>query len=232
MMLVAIHQPQYLPWLGYFDKMDRADAFCYLDNVQYKKNEWQNRNRLKTAQGWQWLTVPVKYRFPQKIIEVTVNEAVHWQHKHIQALITNYKKAPYFNDYFPVIESALKHDFKNIGDLNIHMITRVREILGIHSKPVVRGSEIPLSDDPTGRLVDICKYFGGDTYLAGQDGTKYMEMDQFGKSGIKVATQEFEHPEYPQCFGDFQSHLSIIDLIFNCGPESLKIIRKGRREAV
>lgn len=227
-MLIAIHQPQYLPWLGYFDKMDRADAFCYLDNVQYKKNEWQNRNRLKTAQGWQWITVPVRYRFPQKIIEVSVNAAVKWQHKHLQALITNYKKAPYFDDYFPVFESALKHDFESIGDLNVHMITRIREILGMNSKPVVRASAIPLSGDPTGRLIDICRYFGGDTYLAGQDGTKYMEMDQFEKSGIKVATQEFEHPAYAQCFGDFQSHLSIIDLIFNCGPESLTIIRNGR----
>ncbi len=227
-MIVAIHQPQYLPWLGYFDKIDQADAFCYLDNVQYKKNEWQNRNRLKTVQGWQWLTVPVRYRFPQKIIEVAVNETENWRHKHIRAMVTNYTKAPYFEDYFPVIDSALKHNFENIGDLNIHMITQIREILGMNNKPVVRASEIQLSDDPTGRLVDICEYFKGSTYLSGQDGNKYMDMEQFKKRGIKVISQKYDHPEYPQCFGDFQSHMSIIDLIFNCGPESLAIIRKGR----
>lgn len=212
--------------------MDQADAFCCLDNVQFKKNEWQNRNRLKTAQGWQWLTVPVRYRFPQKIIEVSVNEAVQWQHKHIQALVTNYKKAAYFDDYFPVFESTLKHDFENIGDLNIHMITQIREILGMNSKPVVRASGIPLSDDPTGRLIDICKHFGGDTYLAGQDGANYMDMEQFERNGIRVATQKFNHPVYPQCFGGFQSHMSIVDLIFNCGPESLNIIRTGNRSSV
>lgn len=228
-MIIAIHQPQYLPWLGYFDKMDLADAFCYLDNVQYKKNEWQNRNRLKTARGWQWITVPVHYRFPQKIIEVTVNESVNWQHKHIQALVTNYKKAPYFDNYFPIFKSALKHDFENIGDLNIHMITQIREILGINNKPVVRASELSLSDDPTGRLIDICNHFGGDTYLAGQDGANYMDMEQFEKNGIKVIAQKYEHPIYPQCFGDFQSHMSIIDLLFNCGPESLTVLRSARK---
>jgi len=227
-MIVAIHQPQYLPWLGYFGKMDQADAFCYLDNVQYKKNEWQNRNRLKTAQGSQWITVPVRYRFPQKIIEVSINEAVNWQHKHIQALATNYRKAPYFEDYFPIFESALRQDFDTICDVNICMITQIREILGINHKPVVRASELPLSEDPTGRLVDICKYFDGSTYLAGQDGAKYMDAFQFSEAGIEVITQTFLHPEYQQCFGEFQSHMSIIDLIFNCGPDSLSILRKGR----
>jgi len=228
-MLVTIHQPQFLPWLGYLDKMDRADAFCYLDNVQFKKNEWQNRNRLKTAKGWQWMTVPVCYRFGQKIIEVAINAAVNWQHKHLRTLITNYQKAPYFNEYFPIFESALKHEFENIGDLNVHMITQIREIIGINNKPVVRASDLTLSEDPTGRLIDICKFFNGDQYLAGQDGSKYMDMDQFAEAGIEVISQEYHHPEYPQCFGEFQPHMSIIDLIFNCGPESLAIIRKGRR---
>ncbi len=230
-MIVAIHQPQYLPWLGYFDKMDQADAFCYLDNVQYKKNEWQNRNRLKTAQGWQWLTVPTHYRFPQKIVEVKINDTVKWQHKHTQSITTNYSKSRYYDDYFPTLESVLKQDFETIADFNIHMITQIREILGINSKPVVRASELSLSEDPTGRLIDICKYFSSDTYLAGQDGANYMDMEQFAKAGIKVMVQEFNHPVYPQCFGEFQSHMSIVDLIFNCGPESLAIIRTGRRSA-
>jgi len=227
-LIVATHQPQYLPWLGYFDKMDQAAAFCYLDNVQYKKNEWQNRNRIKTAQDWQWLTVPVRYRFPQKIPEVMVNKAVKWQRKHLQALTTNYNKARYFDDYFPIFESALKQDFEAISDVNIHMTTLIREILGINGKPTVRASELSLSEDPTGRLIDICEYFKCDIYLAGRDGSKYMDMKQFEGRGVKVIAQEFEHPEYPQCFGDFQSHMSIIDLIFNCGPESLSILRKGR----
>jgi hypothetical protein len=230
--IIAIHQPQYLPWLGYFDKMDRADAFCYLDNVQYKKNEWQNRNRLKTAQGRQWIAVPVRYRFPQKMIEVTVNDAVNWRRKHLQAMLTNYRKAPFFNEHYPAYEAVLQNDLISIVDLNICMIEQIRKILGLDEKPVVRASELSASDDPTGRLVDICRHFGGDTYLAGQDGKNYMDMAQFQESGIKVVTQEYNHPEYPQCFGEFEPHMSIIDLIFNCGPDSLSIIRKGRREAI
>ncbi len=226
-MIVAIHQPQYLPWLGYFDKMDRADAFCYLDNVQFKKNEWQNRNRVKNATGWQWITVPVQYKFPQKIVEVSVNNAVKWQHKHIQALITNYKKAPFFDEYFPIFESALRHEFDTINDVNIHMTTQIREILGLNNKPAIRSSELSLDDDPAGRLVEICEHLNGDVYLAGRDGSNYMDMDQFAEAGIKVVSQAYYHPEYPQCFGEFQSHLSIIDLIFNCGQESLSILRKG-----
>jgi len=96
-LIAAIHQPQYLPWLGYIDKMDKADVFCFLDNVQYKKNEWQNRNRVKTVGGWQWVTVPVSYKFPEKINAVKINNSVNWRRKHLQALVTNYGKAPYFS---------------------------------------------------------------------------------------------------------------------------------------
>ncbi|QTA79487.1 WbqC-like domain-containing protein [Desulfonema limicola] len=102
-MTAAVHQPQYLPWLGYFDKMDKADVFCYLDNVQFKKNEWQNRNRIKTSKGWQWITMPVCYRFPQKINEVEINNNVKWQRKHLQALITNYSKSPFFEKFLPFL---------------------------------------------------------------------------------------------------------------------------------
>jgi hypothetical protein len=93
-LIVAVHQPQYLPWLGYFDKIRRADIFSYLDCVQYKKNDWQNRNRIKTSQGWQWLTVPVRFQFPEKICEVKINQTVKWHKKHLQALVTNYRRAP------------------------------------------------------------------------------------------------------------------------------------------
>ena len=112
-LIVAVHQPQYLPWLGYFDKMRTADVFCYLDNVQYKKNEWQNRNRIKTAHSRQWITVPVRYRFPQKINEVEINNTQKWHKKHLQALITNYSKAPYFNDYITQFEDCNFRSLRN-----------------------------------------------------------------------------------------------------------------------
>ena len=224
-MIVAIHQPQYLPWIGYFDKMLKADAFCYLDNVQFKKNEWQNRNRIKTSQGWQWLTVPVEYRFPQKINEVKINRAVDWRKKHFQTLISNYSKAPFFKEHVSFFEQAYARDWEFISELNIFMIEYIREKLGrLGDKPTVLASHLKLSDDPTGRLIDICKTLGAGTYLAGRDGSKYMDLESFKASGLKVITQDFQHPCYPQRFGAFVPNLSVVDLLFNCGPQSIEKI--------
>ena len=223
-MIVAVHQPQYLPWLGYFDKMRIADVFCYLDNVQYKKNEWQNRNRIKTAQGWQWITVPVCFRFPQKINEVEINNSVNWKKKHFQALTTNYSKAPYFKDYIVPLEDFFTKEWDLLSELNIALLERLRGRLNLKDKPAVLASSLELRDDPTDRLIDICILLGADAYLAGQDGATYMDLERFKENGIAVITQEFKHPVYPQPFGDFQSHMSVIDLLFNCGPDSLKII--------
>ena len=223
-MIVAVHQPQYLPWLGYFDKINKADVFCYLDNVQYKKNEWQNRNRIKTAEGWQWITTPVIYRFSQKMNEVKINNSVNWRRKHLQALITNYNRAPFFREYIDFFEEVFSKDWEFLSGLNVYLIEKLREILNLKEKLTVKASDLNLSDDPTDRLIDICKSFGGDIYLSGEDGIKYMNLVRFKERGVKVIVQDFRHPRYPQLFGDFQSHMSIVDLLFNCGPESIEII--------
>ncbi|MGD8665672.1 MAG: WbqC family protein, partial [Desulfobacterales bacterium] len=215
-MIVAVHQPQYLPWLGYFDKMRRADVFCYLNDVQYKKNEWQNRNRIKTARGWQWLTVPVRYHFPEKINEVKINNTTGWQKKHFQALVTNYNRAPFYKTYSTIFEDAFAGDWEFISELNIHLLAHLREALEIHTKPVVVSSDLELRDEPTDRLIDICKAVGADTYLAGQGGADYMDLERFENDGIRVIFQDFKHPVYTQLFADFESHLSIVDLLFNC----------------
>ncbi len=225
-MIVAVHQPQYLPWLGYFDKMRRADVFCFLDNVQYKKNDWQNRNRIKTAQGWQWLTVPVHYRFPQTINEVTINNAVKWKNKHLQALISNYNRAPFFKEFLDIFQQVYSENWESLSELNILLINRLRTALGLDPRPAVRASDYDLREDPTDRLIDICKALKADTYLSGQDGVKYMNMERFKQSGIRVVVQDFKHPAYPQIFEEFQSHMSVVDLLFNCGPGSLEKIEE------
>ena len=224
-MIVSIHQPQYLPWLGYFDKIDAADVFCFLDNVQYKKNEWQNRNRIKTAQGAQWLTVPVSYRFGQKISEVLVNNHENWVRKHLQGLVTNYAKAPFFEQYFGLIEEVLRRPWERLADLNIHLIEVLINGLGLTDTETVVASDLDLRDDPTDRLVDICRSVGADAYLSGKDGAKYMDLARFEDAGIAVVFQEFRHPVYTQLFGGFESHLSVVDLLFNCGPDAAAVIR-------
>jgi hypothetical protein len=226
-LILAVHQPQYLPWIGYFDKMRRAEVFCYLNDVQYKKNEWQNRNRIKTAQDWQWLTVPVRYHFPEKINEVRINNTTQWSKKHLQALKTNYSRAPYFKEYISIFEDTLSRDWEFISELNIHLIERLKDALQMQQKTTIISSELKLREDPTDRLIDICKALGADTYLAGQGGADYMDAARFEKNGLKVIMQEFKHPVYSQLFGDFQPHLSIVDLLFNCGPESMDMIRSA-----
>jgi hypothetical protein len=226
-LIVAVHQPQYLPWIGYFDKMRRADVFCYLNDVQYKKNEWQNRNRIKTAQDWQWLTVPVRYRFPEKINEVRINNTIPWSKKHLQALKTNYNRAPYFKAYISIFEDIFSREWEFVSELNIHLIERLKDSLQMQKKATTVSSELTLREEPTDRLIDICKALGADTYLAGQGGADYMDAKRFAENGLKVIVQDFAHPVYPQLFGDFQSHLSIVDLLFNCGPESMNIIREA-----
>jgi hypothetical protein len=224
-LIVAVHQPQYLPWLGYFDKIDKADIFCFLDNVQFKKNDWQNRNRIKSPTGWQWMTTPVLYRFPQSINEVKINNTVNWKRKHLQALITNYGKAPFFDDFIDFFNHAYLKDWEFLNDLNVYFIRGILKMLKIGKKTTVFSSELNLSNDPTERLIDICKNLGADTYLSGQDGINYLNQTRFRQQGIRLIVQHFNHPVYHQLFGEFQSHLSIVDLLFNCGPEAIRKIR-------
>jgi len=215
--------------LGYFDKIDRADVFVLLDTVQYKKNEWQNRNRIKTANGPQWLTVPVCFRYPQLIQEVEINNRERWQHKHWQALKTNYARAPYWDFLKPFFEEILDQPWEKIAPLNITVVRRLCELLGIET-PIHIASELgTFPEDPDERLIAITRHFGADTYLAGSGGYNYMNLDAYRSAGIKVIFQEFRHPVYRQLFSDeFISHLSVIDLVFNHGPESLNIIRSTR----
>jgi hypothetical protein len=224
-MIVAVHQPQYLPWLGYFDKIASADVFVLLDNVQYKKNEWQNRNRIKTAAGPQWLTVPVTYRFGQRINEVLINNRESWQKRQKQTIITNYRKSPHWQELSTALEEIFVRPWEGLADLNIFVVRRLVEILGV-STPIHVASELPaFPEDPDERLIGIAKHFGADAYLAGSGGHNYMNLDKFEQNGVKVLFQDYRHPVYRQLFEGFEPFLSVVDLIFNHGKESLRILR-------
>lgn len=223
-MLITIHQPQYLPWLGYLDKIDKADIFVILDNVQFKKNEWQNRNRIKTAQGWQWITVPVLFRFPEKINEVRINNKTNWSRKHLQALITNYSQSIYFDNYKSFFENVFSRSWDRLVDINVEIIKFLISALGLKTK-LVLSSDLKVREESTERLIDICKILNGNKYLVGKDGNNYMNLDLFDKEGIDLIFQDFKHPEYNQLFGDFEPYMSAVDLLFNCGDNSLKILR-------
>ncbi|MBI4721416.1 MAG: WbqC family protein [Candidatus Stahlbacteria bacterium] len=215
-MICAIHQPQYLPYLGFFDKIRQADVFVLLDNCQFKKNEWQNRNRIRDKEGWQWLTVPVIQRFGQSINEVKINNTLNWRHKHIQAILLNYPQSPKHRKEF--FRNSLDREWNYLVDINIHFIIYLMDAFEINTKMIRASEEVHLMDihsQATDRLIEICEKMGADTYLSGPGGKEYLEVEKF--KHIKLKFQEFNHPTYTQQFKGFIPFLSSIDYLFNCG---------------
>jgi hypothetical protein len=214
--------------LGYFDKIDAADVFIFLDTVQFKKHEWQNRNRIRTSNGWQWLTVPIIDRFPERIDGVEINAKTDWQRKHCQALRLHYGRAPFWNPLGPELVALLESPWPRLSELNVAVTDLLCRHLGIKT-PRLLASSLSAREDPTDRLIDLCRDVGGTAYLAGQSGPSYMDVGRFAEVGIDAQVQVYTHPKYPQRYQPFVSHLAVIDLLFNCGPESLTVLRSGRR---
>jgi hypothetical protein len=226
-MIVAIHQPQFMPWLGYFDKIRKCHTFVFLDIVQFKKNEFQNRNKIKTAQGWMWLTVPVSYKYPQHLDEVMINDGVDWRKKHLTSLTINYQRATYFHTFFPDLKQFYtRHpeSAETIAEFNRESVIMLLKLLGVVKDTACASALGDLPDEPSERLAAICATIGADTYLSGAGGKTYLDQKPFNSRGIKVVFQEFQHPVYPQLYGDFVPNLSLLDLLFNCGTDSLNIL--------
>jgi hypothetical protein len=224
---IAVLQPSYLPWLGYFDQMARTDAFVFYDDVQFDKNGWRNRNRIRTAggQGWQWLTVPVltKGRHAPKIREVEINNTEAWRRKHLASLTQEYGGSPFFKDYIGFFEEAYGRDWSSLRDLCVHFIRGLCGIFGIGT-PVHFSSEIGAGGARVERLVAICERLGADEYLTGDAAEDYLTPEPFDAKGIRILYQRYQHPEYSQQHRPFVSHLSAVDLLFNCGPASLGVL--------
>lgn len=221
-MILAAHQPQFMPWMGYFDKMLHSDVFVLLDNVQFKKSEWQNRNRVLMNGAPSWLTVPVLHRFPQNINEVEINGAAgDWKSKHLKTLAQCYGKAGFFKEADAVARDIYGHEWKLLSPLNVATVESLKEALGIKTK-LVLSSTLELEGTSTARLVDLCRKMGADTYLAGAGGHDYMDLSLFEKAGIKVIFQEYKHPEYVQGSAAFVPYLSALDLLFHCGTQKAR----------
>ncbi|MDP2104819.1 MAG: WbqC family protein [Desulfobulbaceae bacterium] len=224
-MIISVHQPQYMPWLGYFAKMAGADHFILLDTVQYKKNEWQNRNRIKTATGWQWLTVPVAFNFPETINQVRTINSQNWQRTHQQSIITNYNRAPYFEQVMTWLAPLFAIEWKTLAELNISLVRSLAGFLGITTLIHVASELGPFPETPDERLIVLVRHFDGKKYIAGSGGQGYMNLNTWSDAGIEVEFQDYHHPTYPQLFGPFEPNLSVLDLLFNCGPNSLNLLR-------
>lgn len=233
-MRIGILQPGYLPWLGFFEQMHKCDVFVLYDDVQYDKHGWRNRNRIKTVGGVQWLTVPVSVSLADspRINEVRIDNSVNWRKKHLQSIRQNYSRAPYYGSYIGLFEETYAAEWELLVDLDIHFIEKLAACLGI-STCLVRSSGIDITEtDRIGRLVNICRAFNADTFYEGAAGRDYIDTEYFVGQGITVEFQEYIHPVYHQLYGDFIPYLSVIDLLFNHGEESLSILTSTHREAI
>jgi hypothetical protein len=225
-MVIGILQPGYLPWLGFFEQMHNSDVFVIYDDVQYDKEGWRNRNRIKTANGIQWLTVPVllKGSDSQMILDVRIDNKTNWRKKHLAAIRQSYSKAPCFKDYIDIFEDAYARDWDSLVALDMYFIQTLAECLGMGHKNIVRSSTLNIQGDRIERLIKICEFFGADVFYEGASGKNYIDERDFLARGVKVEFQNYLHPAYRQLYNDFTPNLSVIDLLFNRGKESLGII--------
>ncbi len=232
-MKIAIAQPTYLPWLGYFDLLDQVDKFVLLDTVQFSKQSWQQRNRIKTPTGLLWLTVPVVFRgrLGQRIVDVEIREADFWR-DHLRAVELNYRRAPFFDEYFSALSELLPSASSGLrlAELNIGLLCWLAGSLDIKT-PIVRASELAVDGKRTHLLAEICSLLGATTYVSPLGSADYLlaELPILTGRGVDVVFQHYDHPSYRQLFPPFQAHASALDLLFNEGGESQPIVRSGRR---
>jgi len=223
---LAAHQPNYLPWLGYLYKVDQADVFVLADDVQYTKHGYVNRNRVRTREGWQWLTVPVRSRgrSGQLIRDVELETDLPWARKHVQTLEWNYQDAPFFEDHMPFVRDLFRSQPTHLLELNLQLLTYLLTQLGIDTQ-LRLSSELRKRTERSQRLADLAIACDCDTYLAGDGGSKqYLDETVLSAVDVAVRFASFRHPVYPQRFAGFEAGMCGLDLLFNCGPRSREVL--------
>ena len=224
---MAIMQPTYLPWSGYFGLMQSVDVFVLLDSVQFARRSWQQRNQIKTANGAQWLSVPVqsKGKRDQLICEVELDKSSGFAATHRRSIEMSYAKTPHFKQFADTLLPLLDNSSPLLADLTIGLILQLKARLGITTR-VLRSSELDVSGAKADLLASLCKQLDATTYVSPPGSKEYLdESDAFAKIGISLQYFEFKHPEYLQPFGDFLPNMSIIDMLFNCGEQSSVLIQ-------
>ena len=228
-MILSGHQPEYLPYIGFFNKIILCDLFVLVDHVQFVKKDYQNRNRIRTPQGPAWLTIPVKTsgKYHQKINEVEISNSKDFRKKHRNAIYYNYKKSPYFDLLMPFFDNLYSSDINKLVDINEKIIFFILDILNINT-PIVRTSDLIPDGNKTQMLVNMCKQYKCNTYLSGEGALDYVNESVFNEEDLKSRYRMHKTIEYSQMGEGFSPSLSVIDLIFNCGPtKSYEIIKKS-----
>lgn len=228
-MIVSINQPAYLPWLGYFDRIAASDLHVVLDHVQFEKNSFVNRNKVRTKTGWTWLTIPLATRGKfgaLPINQIQVADGGRWRRKNWATLQSNYRRAPYFEMFAPSL--AKQYESAVIVDAFLPFVmeqnAEFMAALNIDTE-IRRSSEMLARSTKSDLVLDICIEAGATRYLSGPLGRNYLEEEKFDKAGIEIAYHDYSHPVYEQIHPGFEPFMAIIDLLFNCGERSGEILR-------
>ena len=228
-MILTGHQPTYLPWLGLFNKISCADKYVYFDDVQYLPKEWMNRNRIKGINNnIIYLTVPVKKKhfLEKKTTDLLIDNSLPWRRKHAKSLEVNYRKAPFFEKYIDEFSEIYQNDWEYLIDLNLHVLKILLKLLDI-KVVIVKLSELKAEGKKSNLVLNVCKKLEAKKFIFGEKGRDYAIIEDFKKNNITPVFQNYIHPTYKQIGNKFISHLSVIDLLFNCGDKSLDIINKN-----
>lgn len=224
--VVAIHQPNFFPWLGFFDKIHKADKFVLLDNVQFQKTggTWTNRVKIAVNGEPQWLSVPVvrSYHGVRLIKDMGINNSVAWREKMCKTIEQNYRKSIFYKDVRDYIRFLINYSTDSLCAFNIHAITSLVEYLGLDNSKLIVGSTLNAKGNATDLLIAMTEELGGDAYLCGGGAEGYQEDEKFRENGLELLHQNFEHPVYSQQGREFIPGLSILDVLFNCGKDAVK----------
>ncbi|KAF5413912.1 MAG: hypothetical protein C5S48_10110 [Candidatus Methanogaster sp.] len=222
-MILAIHQPMYLPYPGIFNKMKSVDTFVFLNDVQYSDGYYYNRNRIKTQRGALMLTVPLLKSLGQKLNEIRIATDIKWQKKHLKSIYANYSNAEYFSSYIDFFEEIYNMHWEKLHNLNMKTMLHIMRTLDINTQ-FYFSSELKCESTGTQRIINICNALDADVYLSGTSGKDYVDQKLFKESNIKLEFQRYAPKEYKQLWGDFIPNLSIIDLLFNIGGKAKEFI--------
>ena len=229
-MLVSINQPAYLPWLGYFERIARSDLHIVLDHVQFEKNSYTNRNKVRTKDGWIWLTVPLmtKGRFGDLAINaIEIVPGDPWARKHWATLKMTFAKAPFFRAYAPAYEALYARSWTGFMPMARAFLDQHLRDLGIGT-PLRFSSEMGTGGEKSELVLNLCRAAGADSYLSGAMGRDYLDEQAFKAANISIQYQDYTHPTYSQCQPGFEPYMGILDLLFNPGPASRDILLNRR----
>jgi len=217
---VVVLQPSYLPWIGYFEQIARADQFVFLDDVQFTRRDWRNRNKIRTREGWAWLTVPIeqKNRYTQMLKETRIDNSTNWNKKHCESIRLNYSRAPFFEMYYPYFDSVYRKRWEFLLDLCYETTGYLKETLNI-TTPTSKSSNILTQGAKADLILNLCQQMGATHYLTGVLAKDYLSEKDFFRQGINLEYQKYDHPKYSQRYPGFVPYLSSIDLLFNVGDQ-------------